>query len=88
MINILGIIGGIFLIIGAFLLYKGKAFLSIIAYFIADLCWLGMAVVTKSWFGAVSIIIGIVFSLGTWWKMNKGIFVKDLKKGKENELGK
>jgi len=78
MINLFGIIGGIFLIIGAFLLYKGFAFYSILAYFISDLCWLAIAISTNSIFGAISITIGILFSTGVWFKMNKGIFRKTL----------
>ncbi len=80
MVDIFGFIGGIFLIIGAAFLYKGLAFYSIIAYFIADLCWLSIAFLTHSYFGAFSIIIGIIFSIGVWLKMNKGIFRKTLLK--------
>lgn len=78
MINLLGIGGGIFLIIGAFLLYKGFAFYSIIAYFFADLCWLSIALINHAWIGSFSIFIGIIFSIGTWFKMNKGVFKKTL----------
>jgi hypothetical protein len=78
MVDIFGFIGGIFLIIGAGFLYKGLAFYSIMAYFIADLCWLTIAVLTQSYFGAFSITVGIIFSIGVWFKMNKGIFRKTL----------
>jgi len=84
MIDIFGIIGGLSLILGAALLYNGYAFYSIIAYFIADLCWLFIAIFTHSWFGAISIAIGIIFSIGVWIKMNKGIFVKHLSKSKRS----
>jgi len=80
MIDIFGILGGIFLILGAYLLYRGYAFYSIIAYFFADLCWLAISVANHAWFGSLAILIGIIFSIGTWFKMNKGIFVKILKK--------
>jgi len=82
MIDIFGIIGGLSLILGATLLYNGYAFYSITAYFIADLCWLLIALLTHSYFGAISIAIGIIFSIGVWVKMNKGIFVKHLSKSK------
>jgi len=36
-------IGGIFLIIGAFFLFFGKANYSVISYFFADLCWVDLA---------------------------------------------
>ena len=80
MIDVFGILGGLFLILGAYLLYRGHAFYSIITYFFADLCWLAISLVNHAWFGSFAIIIGIIFSIGTWFKMNKGIFVKKLKK--------
>ena len=82
MINIFGIFGGIFLILGAYLLYRGYAFYSIIAYFFADLCWLMISILNHAIFGAISILIGIIFSIGVWIKMNKGIFTKTLFKSK------
>ena len=78
MVDLFGIFGGIFLILGSYFLYKGRAFYSIIIYFFADLCWLSIALFNHAWIGSISIIIGIVFSIGTWFKMNKGIFRKDL----------
>lgn len=78
MIDIIGIFGGIFLIIGSYFLYKGYAFYSIIVYFFADLCWLGISILNHAWFGSMAIAIGIIFSVGTWFKMNKGIFKKTL----------
>lgn len=80
MINLLGFLGGIFLIVGAFLLYKGKAFYSLIAYFFADLCWLAISYFNNATFGTISILVGIVFSVGVSLKMINGTFHKDLKK--------
>ena len=73
------IFGGIFLILGAFVLYKGKALLSLILYFFADICWLLMAIKDQNTFGTISILIGITFSTGVMLKMNNGVFHKDLK---------
>jgi hypothetical protein len=81
MIDILGFFGGSFLIIGAFLLYKGKAFYSLIAYFFADLCWLAISYYNNATFGTISILVGIIFSVGVSFKMINGTFHKNLKKG-------
>jgi len=78
-LNLAATTGGIMLIIGSISLYKGKALWSLFFYFIADLCWLMMAISENKIFGAISIIIGITFSLGVFYKMNKGIFHKDLR---------
>ena len=75
-----GIFGGIFLIFGAFLLYLGKAWYSLIFYFFADLCWLVLSIQNGSTWGSLSIILGIIFSTGVMLKMHFGIFHKDLKK--------
>jgi uncharacterized membrane protein len=77
--NILPTLGGILLILGSYSLYRGKALISILFYFVADLCWLGMAIHESKIFGAISVTIGILFSLGVFYKMNKGIFYKDLR---------
>ena len=81
MIDLLGFLGGSFLIIGAFLLYKGKAFYSLIAYFFADLCWLAISYYNNATFGTISILVGIIFSVGVSLKMINGTFHKNLKKG-------
>jgi len=75
-------VGGITLILGAYFLYKGKALYSLFFYLIADLCWVLLAIQTKNIFGSITILIGIVFSLGVFYKMNSGIFVTDLHKDK------
>lgn len=73
-------IGGILLIIGAWFTYKGNLFMSIILYFIADACWFGIAIVAGDYLGASLIIIGMLLGVGIFIKMNKGIFVKNLRK--------
>ncbi len=73
-----GEVGGFLLILGAFALYKGKAFYSIILYFAADLMWVFLAIETNDIVGAILIGIGMAFGLGVFYKMNTGIFIKDL----------
>jgi hypothetical protein len=77
-----GTIGGLLLIIGAYALYKGSALWSIIFYGIADIMWLILAYQAGDVFGAVTISIGIMLGIGVFIKMNTGIFVKNLHKGK------
>ena len=79
--ELFSIFGGIFLMIGAFTTMRGNIFLSIIIYFFADLCWLGMAFQSHSWFGVFSITVGITLSSIAWYRMNQGVFHKHLKKG-------
>ena len=89
MLNYVAIVGGIFLIFGAYASYKGQAQTSIMWYFFADVCLLIMgwieALRTGNWFGVLSIAIGMAFGVGVWFKMNRGIFHKTLnKKNKTN----
>ena len=80
LIDLPGILGGFFLIIGAYVLFLGKAWYSLIFYFFADICWLVLSIQNGSYLGSLSIIIGIVFSTGVMLKMHFGVFHKDLKK--------
>ena len=75
-----GLFGGILLICGAYALYEGKVFYSIILYFIADLMWLALAIKVQDYIGAFLISIGMLLGVGVYIKMNSGVFVKDLKK--------
>ena len=75
-----GFIGGILLIIGAFLMYKGFAKWSILTYFFADVCWVILAAKNESIFSAITIIIGMFLGLGVYLKMHFGIFVDKLHK--------
>ncbi len=83
-----GAVGGVLLIIGAFALYRGHAMLSILIYFIADLCWLFLSFSVGNTLGVVLIGIGMLLGMGVFIKMNRGIFVKNLhvenKENKEN----
>ena len=74
-----GLFGGIFLILGAFSLWLGRLRLSVFFYFIADLCWVFLAYENNDIFGAVVIIIGMLFGFLVWLKSTFGIFVKDLR---------
>lgn len=76
-------IGGIFLIIGAFFLFFGKANYSVISYFFADLCWVDLAYHSKDYFGMTVTIIGMMLGIGVFLKMQLGYFHKNLKKDKK-----
>ena len=73
-----GEVGGVLLILGAIALYKGKVFHSIILYFVADIMWVFLAIKIGDIFGAILIGTGMLFGLGVFYKMNTGIFIKDL----------
>ena len=80
-----GVIGGVFLIIGAYTLSKGFAFASLFFYFVADVCWVFLAIQSDDKFGAISIVIGITFSVITMLKMNSNKFHKNLTIKDHNE---
>ena len=73
-------IGGILLILGAWFTYKGNLYLSIILYFIADICWFIIALNSGDTLGSIFVLIGMVLGFCVFIKMNKGIFVKNLRK--------
>lgn len=73
-------VGGTLLIIGAFFTYRGNIFLSILIYFTADICWLMISLSTGDYFGSCLVLIGMLLGIGVYIKMNKGEFVKNLKK--------
>lgn len=75
----IGTIGGLILIFGAYLNYKGKAFYSIITYFIADFVWVFLSFSAKDYIGSILILIGMIFGILVFFKMKRGEFVKDLK---------
>jgi len=75
-----GTLGGLLLISGAFALYKGSAFYSIILYFIADIMWAILAYQAGDIFGMVCISIGMLLGIGVYFKMQRGKFVKHLRK--------
>jgi len=72
--------GGIVLIYGAFLTYKGQIFLAIGAYLTADMCWIINAYMNGDWQGSVLISIGMIFGILATYKMKNGDMEKDLLK--------
>ena len=74
------VVGGILMIIGSFLTYKGMIFQSVFAYLIADFIWAFIAFNAGDIFGAITITLGTFFGILTFLKMHKGEFVKHLKK--------
>lgn len=71
-------IGGILLIIASWFVLKGKIFISVLIYFLADLCWLGIAYSTGDVFGTVSVGIGMTLGLIAFLKMHFGKMRKTL----------
>jgi len=80
LVDVAGILGGILLVLGAGTLAQGKARISLILYFFADLCWLTIAMINKSFIGSISIVIGIIFSTIVMYRMQTGEFHTSLKK--------
>lgn len=74
----MGSIGGLMLIMAAFLMYKGKIFYASMFYLMADIFWVTLALQASDLQGAVFITMGFLLNLGVFIKMNKGTFVKDL----------
>ena len=77
----LAILGGILLNIGAFLMFRGRAFQAIIVYLFADICWIVMALNKNDYLGAVFITSGMLFGFLAYWKMRSGKMHKNLNKG-------
>ena len=73
-------VGGFILIIGSYYIYQGNIYFSVIAYTVADICWIINAIEHKDIFGGVSIFIGILSGLMVMLKMNTNIFNKSIKK--------
>jgi len=76
----LAILGGILLNIGAFLMFRGLAFQSIIVYICADICWVLMALQKEDYAGALFIFIGMTFGFLAYLKMRSGKMNKSLNK--------
>lgn len=74
------ILGGILLIIGAYFVYKGDIFKSVLIYFVADICWCIISYNNKDYVGLSFIIVGMLLGLGAYLKMNFGILNKTLNK--------
>ena len=73
-------LGGIILIYGAFLTYKGQIFLSVGAYLSADACWIINAYYNSDLVGSVFISLGMIFGILATYKMKTGKMEKNLNK--------
>jgi len=76
----ISIVGGLFLIIGAYYVFKGDIYKSVIIYFIADICWVMLSIDRGDIFGSIVITIGMILGLFAYIKMNRGVMYKSLKK--------
>lgn len=72
--------GGILLILGAFFVYRGNIFGSVVLYLFADVCWLIMSISSGNIIGSVLIFIGMILGLLAFLKMNSGEFNKHISK--------
>ena len=70
--------GGILLIIGAWLVYKGEIFLSIFMYLIADTMWVVNAYINNDIMGVFFILAGMFFGVLATFKMQLGQMAKKL----------
>jgi len=73
-------IGGIVLIYGAFLTYKGQIFIATGSYLAADFCWILNAWASADIQGVAFIGTGIFFGIIATYKMKSGHMNKDLLK--------
>ena len=80
MIEIVSFIGGVFLVIGAIFLARGNVYASVIAYFIADVMWVLMAVSQHAWISAGMIAFGMACGVYVWWNMERDKYRKSIKK--------
>lgn len=74
------LIGGILLNIGAYLTFKGKIYEAVIVYLFADVCWIIMAYQESDFMGSVFILVGTLFGLLAFMKMQRGEMKKSLNK--------
>lgn len=72
-------LGGFLLMVGAFYVYMGEIFYSILVYTVADMCWLVNAYSHGDIFGAVAVTVGILAGSSAVYKMQIGIFRKNIK---------
>jgi hypothetical protein len=79
------VIGGLLLIVGAYLTYVGKIYQAVFIYLFADICWIIMAYEREDLWGVISISIGVVLGILAFIKMKNGEMNKSLNKD-ENGL--
>jgi hypothetical protein len=73
-------IGGFLLIVGAWYIYSGNMYFSVMSYMGADACWLHNAYLNDDLLGAVTVTIGIMTGLVVTYKMKVGVFYKSIRK--------
>ena len=73
-------IGGILLIIGAWNVYKGEIFKSVMFYTVADIIWVTLAILSNDYIGAGMIALGGTLSFLAFLKMRAGKFHKTIRK--------
>ncbi len=73
-------IGGIMLIIGAYFVYRGEIFRSVLIYLMADCIWFTLGILSGDYIGATLIAIGAILGFLAFLKMKNGTMRKDLKK--------
>lgn len=72
-------LGGLLLMGGAFFTYKGKIFLAVLWYLIADVCWIINAFHINDFHGVFFITVGIIFGALASIKMKNGDMDSELK---------
>jgi len=80
MLEIVSFLGGVFLVAGALFLARGNVYLSVATYFVADICWVLMAISQRAWVSAATIVFGMLCGVYVWFKINRGEFHRSLKK--------
>jgi len=75
----ISVIGGLFMICASYAMYRGNAYLSIILFSIADICWVVQSIISGNIFGSVVIGVAIIFGVLTFLRMRQGTFNKTLK---------
>lgn len=72
-------LGGLILMGGAFFTYKGKIFVAVAWYLIADFCWVWNAISISDYQGAIFVTIGVIFGVLASAKMKNGHMESELK---------
>lgn len=74
----LAFLGGVLLNIGAYLTMRGRIYHSVIAYLLADVCWIFIAIKDEDLLGTLLITTGTVLAAVAFYKMHKGFMNKKL----------
>ena len=74
----LSILGGLLMIVGSYLTYKGKIFQSVFVYLFADLIWMTLSFQVGDIYGRITVLLGTLFGLGAFYKMHVGQYRKDI----------